>query len=77
MSNGTALYVGRCSAPYHRLEPTIAPVTSALEAIGLAVQVSGIYHKDGGDGWTGDYSIISESTLQSATVVVLFTNDPG
>ncbi len=73
MSKGIALYVGGCQATYHRIEPTIAPVTSALEALGLVVQVSGIYHKDGGDAWLGDYSSISEATLKSATVVVLFT----
>ncbi len=68
-----ALLVGGCPAPYHRLEPAEMPVRSALESLGLSVDVSGIYHPGGGDDWVGDYSIFASPFLENYDVVVLYT----
>ena len=68
-----ALLVGGCPASYHRLEPAAPPIRAALESLGLAVQVSGITHPDGGDAFTGDYSALSAGTLQDIDLLVLYT----
>jgi len=68
-----ALFVGGCPAPYHRLEPAEGPVRAALESIGLAVDVDGIYHPDGGDAWVGNYSKLALPILKEYDVIVLFT----
>ena len=44
-----------------------------LENIGLAVDVSGIYHPDGGDAWVGDYSKLAQPFLNEYDAIVLFT----
>lgn len=68
-----ALFVGGCPAPYHRLEPAQGPVRTLLEGLGLQVEVSGIYHPDGGDAYRGDYALLSEPHLPDYDLVVLFT----
>jgi type 1 glutamine amidotransferase len=68
-----ALLVGGCPAPYHRLEPAAPPIRAALESLGLEVRVSGIYHPDGGDAFTGDYSALTSETLRDADLLVLYT----
>ena len=68
-----ALFIGGCPASYHRLEPADPPVRAALESIGLSVDVSGIYHPDGGDTWVGDYSQLAQPYLGEYSAVVLFT----
>jgi len=68
-----ALLVGGCPAPYHRMEPAEGPIRSALEEAGLLVTASGIYHPDGGDAWTGDYSALREETLRGCAAAVLYT----
>ncbi len=68
-----ALFVGGCPASYHRLEPAEPFVRSVLERLGLIVDVSGIYHPDGGEMWAGDYSLLSAEALKQYDIVVLFT----
>jgi type 1 glutamine amidotransferase len=68
-----ALFVGGCPAPYHRLEPAIPPVRSALESLGLAVVVAGIYHPDGSEDYTGDYSRLTQAHLSGYDLLVLYT----
>ena len=67
------LYIGGCKAVWHRLEPTIAPVRAALAPLSAAVDVTGMYHPDGGDATTGDYAALSEENLAQYDAVVLFT----
>ena len=67
------LFVGGCTAPFHQLEPAEGPVRAALEGIGLEVSVSGIYHPDGGDDFTGDYGALSAQGLRDYDGFVLFT----
>jgi type 1 glutamine amidotransferase len=73
MSSNRALFIGGCPATYHRLEPAIEPVESALEQIGLDVEVSGIYHPDGGEEFVGDYSRLTHPSLNDYSAVVLYT----
>jgi type 1 glutamine amidotransferase len=68
-----ALIVGGCPAPYHRLEPASPPIRSALESLGLTVEVTGITHPDGGDAFVGDYAALTEEGLQDVDLVVLYT----
>src|SRR5580704_4434207 len=68
-----ALFIGGCPAPYHRLEPAEKPVRAALESLGFSVDVSGIYHPDGGDAWVGDYSMLTPNVLKDYSLVVLYT----
>ena len=77
MSQTKALYVGGCNAPWHRIEPTVAPMTSVLEEIGLATDVTGIYHPDGGDTMEGDYSALNSANLAKYDALVLFTTGFG
>lgn len=72
MSN-KALFVGGCPASYHRLEAAEPPVRAALEEVGLTVTTSGMYHPDGGDTYTGDYSALSAENLRSYDALVLYT----
>lgn len=72
----TALFVGGCDAPYHRLEPAEAPVRAALEQAGLQVEVSGIYHPDG-DTPIGDYRALSAENLRRFDALALFTTGSG
>ncbi len=67
------LLVGGCAAPYHRLEPAEPAFRAALQSLGLEVTVSGIYHPDGGDAFTGDYSALQEDHLKNYDAVVLYT----
>ena len=68
-----ALFVGGCPHSFHRLEESAPPVTAALKAIGFEVNVSGVYHPDGGNDFTGDYAALSDANLRTASVVVLHT----
>ena len=68
-----ALVVGGCPATYHRLEPAEPPLRAALESLGLEVEVSGIYHPEGGDAYRGDYSALSGPYLPDYDLVVLYT----
>ncbi len=67
------LVVGGCPAPYHRLEPVVAPITDCLVAAGFDVTVTGIYHPDGGDAFVGDYSAISAENLAGYDALLLYT----
>lgn len=67
------LLVGGCPASYHRFEGAEPPIRAALEELGLDVTASGIYHPDGGDAWTGDYSMLTGPNLEAFDVVVLQT----
>ncbi len=67
------LVVGGCPAPYHRFEPAEPSIRAALEELGLHPEFSGIYHPDGGDDFTGDYSAINDTTLQECGALVLYT----
>lgn len=71
-----AFYIGGCAAPYHRLEPTIEPITSALAGIGVTTDAGGMYHPDGGDAATGDYSALNAANLANYDALVLFTTGP-
>lgn len=73
MSN-RVLYVGGSPAPWHRLETTEEPVCSALEAIGLRVNVAGIFHPAGGEEFIGDYSAINTDNIRRFAAVVLQTD---
>ena len=73
MTAQRALFVGGCPATYHRLEPAIPPVRETLESIGLTVDVSGVYHPDGGETFVGDYSLLKQPFLDEYQVVVLFS----
>jgi type 1 glutamine amidotransferase len=68
-----ALLVGGCPATYHRLEAAEPPIRAALEGVGLTVTTSGMYHPDGGDSYTGDYSAISAANLKNFEALVLYT----
>ena len=68
-----ALVVGGCPAPYHRLEPAITPLQTALEGLGLETRFTGIFHPDGGDDFVGDYSALSADTLQNVDLLALYT----
>ncbi|HEY3328626.1 MAG TPA: ThuA domain-containing protein [Capsulimonadaceae bacterium] len=68
-----ALFVGGCSAPYHRLEGAEGPVTQALQAAGFTVDVTGVRHPDGGDDFVGDYSALNSDTLSGYDVLVVHT----
>lgn len=68
-----ALYIGGCQATYHRLEPTIDPMTSLLAEIGIETTVTGIYHPDGGEAYTGNYSALNAANLADYDLLVLFT----
>ena len=72
----TALFVGGCDAPYHRLEPAEAPVRKVLEQAGLQVEVSGIYHPDGSTP-VGDYAALSAENLSRFQALALFTTGSG
>lgn len=54
---------------------TEPPIRAALEALGLTVDASGIYHPGGGEDYSGDYSAISAGNLARYDVVVLHTTD--
>lgn len=77
MSGKKALYVGGCKAVYHRIEPTVAPITTLLEELGIETTVSGVFHPDGGDAFTGDYSALSKENLAKFDLLVLFTTGRG
>ncbi len=70
-----ALLVGGCTQPWHRIENASPPVVSQLEMMGFDVTVSGIFHPDGGDSWTGDYSSLTLPTLSKYDLLVLMTTD--
>ncbi|MCC6729566.1 MAG: ThuA domain-containing protein [Chthonomonadales bacterium] len=71
--SSTALIVGGCPAPYHRLEPAEPPIRAALEELGLAVTTTGIYHPDDQEAFVGDYGAISRERLASTGALVLYT----
>ena len=68
-----ALLVGGCPAPYHRLEPAEPPIRTALESLGLTVEVTGILHPDGGDAFIGDYAALTTEGLRDVDLLVLYT----
>jgi type 1 glutamine amidotransferase len=68
-----ALIVGGCPAPYHRIEAAAPPIRTALESLSLSVQVTGIFHPDGGDAYTGDYSSLTREGLADVDLLVLYT----
>lgn len=68
-----ALFVGGCPHSFHRLEPAVPPIQAALESLGLSVAVSGLYHPDGGDAFTGDYAALTQAGLADKDLLVLYT----
>ena len=70
------LFVGGCRASYHRLEPAEPAVRSALEELGLAVDVAGVFHT-GDQPPTGDYSALTAPNLDRYDALVLFTTGQG
>jgi len=77
MNTQKALFVGGCKQTYHLLEPAIPPVTAALEAIGLDVTASGMYHPNGDETIEGDYSALNRDNLAQFDVLVLYTTSHG
>lgn len=77
MKSTKALFVGGCKQSYHLLEPTIEPVTSALEAIGLSVTTTGMFHPRGDEITEGDYTALNRDNLQQYDALVLFTTSNG
>ena len=73
MTGKKALYIGGCEAPYHRIEPTIEPITTALEKVGLTTETIGIYHPDNSDASVGDYGALNAEKLHNFDALVLFT----
>ena len=63
----TALLIGGCPHSYHRLEGVEPTLRSALKRLGFDVRVSGIYHPDGGNEFTGDYSALTDAGLKDVT----------
>lgn len=68
-----ALFVGGCPAPYHRIEGSAPPVRAALEAMGVEVEVSGIFHPEGTGAYTGDYSALTADSLAKFDLLILNT----
>ncbi|MDR3710368.1 MAG: ThuA domain-containing protein [Capsulimonadaceae bacterium] len=77
MSRKKALYVGGCTATYHQLEPTVAPITSLLDEIGIDTTVTGIYHPNGDETYAGDYTALNATNLAGYDILVLFTTGRG
>jgi type 1 glutamine amidotransferase len=73
MNGKKALYIGGCAAPYHRLEPTIEPISCALQKLGLTIEVTGIYHPEDSVAPLGDYSALNAQKLAAFDALVLFT----
>jgi type 1 glutamine amidotransferase len=72
-----ALFVGGAKAPYHLLEPTIEPVATALDEVGLSVTTSGIYHPQNPETPEGDYTSLNRENLEPYDALVLFTTGQG
>lgn len=70
-----ALVVGGCTMPWHRIESAGPPIVKQLETAGFQVSLKGIFHPDGGDSWTGDYSSLTLKALQEFDLLVLMTTD--
>lgn len=68
-----ALFVGGCPYSFHRLEPAQAPIHAALEPLGIEVSFSGVFHPDGGEAFTGDYSALTKESLSRYDLLVLYT----
>lgn len=68
-----ALFVGGCPYSFHRIEPTEAPIRAALEPLDIEVTFDGIFHPDGGEAFTGDYSSLTTESLSQYDLVVLYT----
>ncbi len=71
----TALIVGGCTQRWHRIETSGPIIKDQLERIGFEVTLSGIFHPDGGDDWTGDYGSLNLETLRQYDLLVLMTTD--
>jgi len=69
----TALLIGGCPNPWHRLEAAEPPLRACLESLGFDVRVTGIYHPDGGDAFIGDYSALTAEGLSDVDLLVLYT----
>ena len=72
MSN-KALFVGGCTAPWHRIALSAPHIEKALLDLGYAPEVTGIFQVGSGDEHTGDYSAINAEKLSQQAVVVLHT----
>lgn len=68
-----ALLVGGCPATFHKLERAEPSVRACLEALGLAVAVTGMYHPDGKEPFVGDYAVLTDDGLKDVDVLVLYT----
>ena len=68
-----ALFVGGCPHSFHRMEPTQAPIQAVLEPLGLEVTFNGVWHPDGGEAFTGDYSALTAESLSQYDLLVLYT----
>jgi type 1 glutamine amidotransferase len=48
-------------------------VRTILEGLGLETEVAGIFHPEGGDAYTGDYTALSAENLKRYDLLVLYT----
>ncbi|MFZ4508086.1 MAG: ThuA domain-containing protein [Fimbriimonas sp.] len=76
MPTSPVLLVGGCPHPFHHIEPTIQHFQSVTDALGLELEVHGIFHPDDGDA-EGNYSAISAEKLAQHKAVILFTTGEG
>lgn len=81
-----ALFVGGCKASYHLLEPAIPHVTAAADAIGIPLDIAGMYHprrfassENGADSpeIAGDYTALRRDNLDRYSLLFLFTTGDG
>ena len=68
-----ALIVGGCQQSYHRLEPVKPLFEEIFGRMGIDLTVSGIFHPDGGEAWTGDYSALTVENLRQFDLLLLYT----
>ena len=68
-----ALFVGGCTAPWHRIAGSAPHIEKALLDLGYAPEVSGIFQIGNTDEHTGDYSAINAQKLAETEILVLHT----
>ena len=68
-----ALFVGGCTAPWHRIAGSAPYIEKALLDLGYAPEITGIFQVGNTDEHTGDYSSINALKLAETDVLVLHT----